>query len=105
MLHELVVIGVDLGPARQLVHAAVGAAFILAAAAQLGGVDAVIGRRLMQRDEGVGIVPVPAGLGVPVDNRDVRIAFVEQGIGKGHTHGAAAYDEVIGFHCCSVPSW
>ena len=51
----------------------------------------------MQRDEGIGIVPVPAGLGVLVDEGDMAIrVFVEQRIGKGEADRARADDEVIG---------
>ena len=67
-----------------------------AAAAQRHGADAVKGRRLVQRDKRIGIVPVAAGLAVPVDQRDVRVGLVDQGIDEGQAGGAAADDQVVG---------
>jgi hypothetical protein len=58
----------------------------------------------VEGNERVGIVPVPTGLGMTVNNSDVRITFVEQGIRECHTNGAASYDEVISFHYYSVPN-
>ena len=50
----------------------------------------------MQGDERIGIVPVPAGLAIAVDDSNVCIGLVEQRVGKREPGGAAADDEVVG---------
>ena len=39
-----------------------------------------------------------AGLGAAVYQRDVRIAFLQQGIGESHANSPAANDEVVRLH-------
>jgi hypothetical protein len=96
VVHHAFVVGVDLGARGQFVQALVQAHGVLAPVAQLQRVHAVEGRGLVQRDEGVGVVPVAAWLGVAVHQRDARVALVEHGVGEGHAAGACADDEVVG---------
>ena len=49
----------------------------------------------MQRDEGVGVVPVATGFATPVDDGDVRVGLGQQRVGEGQSHGAGADDEVV----------
>ena len=69
---------------------------VFGARAQFSGIDTVKRRRLVQRDEGVRIVPMPARLGMAVDECDVRIGLGQQGVGERHAGRARADDEVVG---------
>ena len=76
-----------------------------AAAAKLRRVHAVEGRRLVQRDERIRIVPVAARLAMTVYQRDMRVGrFVDQRVGKGQAGGAAADDQVVGLKVAHVGS-
>jgi len=66
-----------------------------ASAAQRQRVDAVERRRLVQRDEGVGVVPVATGQAVAVDDHDVGVALVEQRVRESQAHGPGTDDEIV----------
>ena len=50
----------------------------------------------MKSDERVGVIPVPTGLVVFVDDQNARIGFGEDSIGKCHAHSTTANYEIIG---------
>lgn len=61
MPHHLVEVACELRAGRQLVKALVQSGLVLGAGAELPGIDTVERGRLVQADEGVGVVPVAAG--------------------------------------------
>ena len=58
----------------------------------------------MQRHKRVSIIPVAAGLAVPVNDGDVRISLSQQRVGKGQADSARADDEVVGFDVVHIAS-
>jgi hypothetical protein len=97
LLHHLFEVGEQLGAAGQAVHPGVQARRVLRALAQLARVDAVVGRRLVQAHERIGLVPVPTGPVVTIDHDDLRVAVGQQRIDEGHADGTGADHEVVGF--------
>ena len=99
-------VGEDFGPARQFEKALVGTGLVNPVLPQRHAVDPVGRTRLVQRDEGIGIVPVPAGRRMTVDH-DHRCLFVlfEQRVDEGERGRARADDQVIRFesHCAVSP--
>jgi hypothetical protein len=77
-VHDPVVIAAHLGASGQLVPALVDAKAVFAVGAQLQRVHAIKRRGLVQGDKRVGIVPVATGLGVPVNDGDVRIGLYQE---------------------------
>ena len=50
----------------------------------------------MQLNERIRILPMPAGRGAAVDQRDMYVRMIDQRVHEGHAHRARAYDQVIG---------
>jgi len=96
LTHHGAEIAADFGARRQFVQAGVDAVGILDPGPEGRGVDAVVGGRLVQGDEAVGVVPVPARLSVAVDNGDPGVAFGHEGIGEGQAHRAGAHHQIVG---------
>ena len=93
--HHRVEIGEDFGAGRETVIAGVRPGLVLDAIAEFARRDAVIGRRLMQADEGIGVVPVTARRRSAIHHRHVRLGFAEQRVDESHRRRARAYNEII----------
>jgi hypothetical protein len=96
LVHHFVKITRHFRAAGQFKQTRVVAHGVFAPRAQLKRIHTVKSRGLMQRDERVGIVPMATGLGMLVHDGDVRIALLEQRIGKRQASRASADDEVVG---------
>ena len=95
--HHPVIIGEDFGMAGERIHPGIVPVCINPVGAQFERIDPVSRAWLMQRDEGIGVVPMAAGARMAIHNGDVAIGiFVDQRIGKGEAHRARANDQVIG---------
>ena len=57
--------------------------------------DAVELRRLVQLDERIGVLPVPARRMATIDEGDVHVGVVDQRVGERHAHGSGADNEVV----------
>jgi hypothetical protein len=95
MVHHLLVIGQHFVSAGEIAHPLVQPHLIALPAAELLGRHAVKARRLVQRHERIGVVPVSARLGVLVDDDQLGVGFSQDGVGEGQAHGAAANDQII----------
>ncbi len=58
--------------------------------------DPVEQRRLMEVDEWIRVLPMPAGRVATIDERDVHVGVIDQGVREGHAHRARAHHEVVG---------
>ena len=95
-MQDVVVVGLDLRPPGPLLEPRLRAALLDGAGPEHGRRDAVEHRRLVQLDERIGVLPVPAGRVATVDERDVHVGVIDQRVGEGHAHRAGAHDEVVG---------
>ena len=95
-MQDVVVVGLDLRPTGPFLEARLRAALLHGAATEHGRRDAVEHRRLVELDERIRVLPVPAGRVATVDERDVDVGVIDQGVGERHAHGARAHDQVVG---------
>jgi len=98
LVEHLPVITADLGCACALVIAGVGADAIDGIGTERTGIDTIGRRGLVQPDERVGIVPVPARAMARIDQHDIGAAVSKQRIREGHAGGARADDQVVGVY-------
>jgi len=73
----------------------------------LPGINAVETRLLVESYEGVGNIPMAAGLMITVYDGNSRFRLSRQNIRERHTHGASAYYQAVSFlrthrHPCLV---
>lgn len=103
---DALVVGADLDAGGALVQAGLGTGG-LELAAERRGRHPVERRRLVQPDEGIGVAPVAADGGTPVDERHAEVAVVQHRVGERHAGGPRADHEVVGLrgprHEVSVP--
>ena len=78
-MQDVVVIGLDLGPAGPLMEPRLRAARLDGATTEHGRRDAVEHRRLVELDERIGTLPMPAGCVATVDERDMHVSLVDPG--------------------------
>ena len=95
-MQDVVVVGLDLRLTGPFLEPRLRAALLHGAATEHGRRDAVEQRRLMELDERIRVLPVPAGRVATVDERDVHVRVIDQGVREGHAHRARAHDEVVG---------
>src|SRR5580765_8109028 len=50
----------------------------------------------MELHKWIRVLPMPAGRVATVDERDVHIRMIDEGIGEGHAHRPRAHNEVVG---------
>ncbi len=108
LVHHLFEVGADLADGGQLVKPFVPAELVDAVAAQSAGVDAVVGRRLMQADERIRAVPMTARRMPAVDDHHLRVGLGHQRVGERHPHRAGADDQIVRVdrcHASSSPVW
>ena len=98
-MHQVVVVGQHFGTGCEFVQASIPANGVFHIVAERARVHPVEGRRLMQPDERVGIIPVPTGPALPVDDCERCIRrFIQDGVGKRHAHRSGADDQVVRVH-------
>jgi hypothetical protein len=96
-MEDVIVVRADLGDARALLQARLGTGRLQRAGSHDGRRDAVEQGRLMQLDERICVEPVsPRGVAA-IDERDVDIRVIEEGVGERHAHRPCADDEIVGF--------
>ena len=109
-MQDVVVVALDLRAAGALLETRLRAPLLHGTGPEHRRCDAVEHRRLVQLDERVGVLPVPAGRVAAVDERDVHVGVVDEGVREGHAHRAGADDEVVGLqrarrHQQTVANW
>ena len=98
-MHQVVVVGQHLGTRCEFVQAGIPTNGVFHIVAERTGVHPIERRRLMQPDKWISVVPVSTGSALPVNNREGCFGhFVEDGVGKRHTHGSSADDQVVRVH-------
>ncbi len=95
-LKDRVVVVLDLGTAGPFLQPGLGAVLLHLATAENRGRDAVEQRCLMELHERIRILPVTARGVATVDERDMDVGMVDEGVGEGHAHRARTHHEVIG---------
>ena len=95
-MQDVVVVGLDLRLPGPFLQPGLRAALLHGAGAEHRRRDAVEHRRLVELDERIGVLPVAAGRVATVDERDVHVGVIDQGVGERHAHRAGADDEVVG---------
>ena len=95
-VQDVVVVGLDLRPAGPFLEPRLRPDLLHLTVAEEGRRDAVELRGLVQLHERIGVVPVTAGGVATVDEGDVDVGVIDQGVGERHAHGAGTDDEVVG---------
>ena len=68
-----------------------------AVVAECQRVHAVVRRRGVQADEGIGVQPMPSRRYPPVDHHHLDVRLCRQRVGEGEPAGTGPYDQIIGF--------
>jgi len=94
-VHHPLVVGTDLVGPGELVVAGVGAGRVDRVLSQRYRVDPVEGRRLVEPDVRVGVLPVASRRVATIDDRDRRIRVGEQLVGDRHPGGPCPDHQVV----------
>ena len=97
MLHHLVIVRKDFRAARQVVETLVRSGDVFDLLAKFARVDAVEFRRLVQPNEGIGVIPVSPGLSASVHDDEARCAVGKDLVREGHRRSARSDGQVINF--------
>ena len=95
-VQDVVVVALDLRPSSPLLEPRLRTLLLHGTGAEHRRRDAVEHRRLMELDERIRVLPMTAGRMATVDERDVHVGVVDQGVRERHAHRARTHDEVVG---------
>ena len=98
LVHHLLKIATDFGARRKLIETLINPRFIDAIMAKRQRIHPIKGGRLVQGYKAIGIVPMPSGLTMTINDGDMGISLCQQCIGKGKTNRPCPNNQIIGFH-------
>ena len=95
-LHRVVEVRQHLSAAGEFGEALVGAHVVDVIGAELGRVQPIEERRLMQPDVRVSVIPMAPWLVATLHERHRGIAVAEDLVDERHTHGTSTNDHIVG---------
>ena len=98
MTHDLVVVTADFWSTCSLEESYVSPIHLDPTPTQRGGVHPIVHGWLVQLDKGVRIQPVAAGAVPPIDDDDLGVGMLNQGVDEPHPECACTDHEVVGLH-------
>jgi hypothetical protein len=97
MLHHARVVAADLGRGRAFQKPGVRPPAVDAIFAERKRVHTVVSRRLVQPNERLRVMPVPAGRVPPIDHHHAGVGVRDQRVHERHPDRAGAHDEIVRF--------